>query len=112
MNEEENHNVFHTDHVEHDMNDGTEERTKQMHNSTNSNGDQIDTVIGNEKTEAEAEGIESTSKETTLNVAVETAGVTGEEHSDRSTVNEESHHTVSHDHHARCALQSNSGSIV
>ena len=53
------------------MIDGTDERTKTMHNSTNANGEQIDIVIGNEKTEAEAEGIESTSTETTPNVAVE-----------------------------------------
>ena len=42
---------------------------------------QIDIVIGNEKSEAEA--------------------VTGEKHSYRSTVNEESNHTVGDDHHAR-----------
>ena len=42
------------------------------------------------RTEADAEGIESMSTETTLNVTVGTAGVTGEEHSDRITVNEES----------------------
>ena len=45
MNEEEDHIVFHNDHVEHDMNDGTDERTKTMHNSTNANGEQIDIVI-------------------------------------------------------------------
>ena len=60
-------------------------------------------VTENEKTESEAEGIKSTSPETTLNVAVGTAGVTGEEHSDRSTVNEESGLVVGGDHHARCA---------
>ena len=32
----------------------------------------------------------------------ETAGVTGEEHSDRSTVNEDADHTVGDDHQARC----------
>ena len=67
------------------------------------NGEQIHIVIENEKTEAEAEGIESTSTETTLNVAVEAAGGTGEEHSELSTVNEESGHIVGGDHHARCA---------
>ena len=35
-----------------------------------------------EKSEVESEGIESTSTETTPFVAVETAGVTGEEHPD------------------------------
>ena len=54
------------------------------------------------KTEAESKGIESTYTETTPYVAVETAGVTGEEHSDRSTVSEEADHTVGDDHHARC----------
>ena len=55
------------------------------------------------KTLAEAEGIEGTSTETTLNVAVEAAGGTGEEHSELSTVNEESGHIVGEEHHARCA---------
>ena len=55
LNEEEDHIVFHNVHVEHDMKDGTDERTKTMHNSTNANGEQIDIVIGNEKTEAEAD---------------------------------------------------------
>ena len=55
------------------------------------------------KTEAEAEGIEGTSTETTLNVAVEAAGGTGEEHAELSTVNEESGHIVGEEHHARCA---------
>ena len=61
-----------------------------MRNITYANGEQIDIVTKNEIKEAETEGIESTSIETSLNVAVGTAGVTGEEHSDRSTVNEES----------------------
>ena len=81
VSEDEDHIVFHNDHVEHDMNDGQDE---------------------NEKTEAESKGIESTSTETTPYVAVETARVTGEEHSDRSTVNEEADHTVGDDDHARC----------
>ena len=72
--EEAGHHVFHTEHVEHDMNDDTGERTKTMQNITNANGEQIDIVIENEKTEAEAEGIEGTSIETALNVAVEAAG--------------------------------------
>ena len=94
--------MFHHEHVEHDMNDDTGERTKTMHNITNANGEQTDGVIENEKTEAEAEGIEGTSTETTLNVAVE-AGGTGEEHSELSTVNEESGHIVGEVHYARCA---------
>ena len=93
----------HTGHVEHDMNDDTGERTKTTQNITKANGKQTDVVIENEKTEAEAEGIESTSTETTLNVAVEAAGETGEEHSELSTVNEESGHIVGEEHHARCA---------
>ena len=101
--EEAGHNVFHTEHVDHDMNDDTGERTKTMHNITNANGEQIDIVIENEKTEAEAEGTEGTSTETALNVAVEAAGGTGEEHSGLSTVNEESGHIVGEEHHARCA---------
>ena len=56
----------------------------------------------NEKTEAESKGIESTSTETTPYVAVETAGETGEEHSDRGTVNEEADRTVGDGPHARC----------
>ena len=55
------------------------------------------------KTEAEAEGIEGTSTETALNVAVEAAGGTGEAHSGLRTVNEESGHIVGEEHHARCA---------
>ena len=45
--------------------------------------EQTDIVIENENAEAEAEGIEGTSTETTLNVAVEAAGGTGEEHSEQ-----------------------------
>ena len=48
--------VIHTEHVEHDMNDDTGEGTRTMRNITNANGEQIDIVIENEKTEAEAEG--------------------------------------------------------
>ena len=106
VNEEVDHIVFHNDHVEHDVNDGTDDITY-------ANGEQIDIVTENEKTEAEAEGIESTSTDTTLNVSVGTAGVTGEEHSDRSTVNEESGCFVGGDHHARCAHPvDEAGSIV
>ena len=44
---------------------------------------------------------------------MEAAGVTREEDSDRSTVNEESDHTVGDDHHARCAHSVvEAGSIV
>ena len=88
VNEEAGHIVFHTGHVEHDVNDDTGERTQTMHNITNANGEQTDAVIENEKTDAEAEGIEGTSKETTPNDAVEAAGGTGEQHSELSTVNE------------------------
>ena len=92
VSEDEDHIVFHNGHVEHDMNDGQDE---------------------NEKTEAESRGSESTSTETTPYVAVETAGVTGEEHSDRSTVNEEADHTVGDDHHARYPHSvAEAGSIV
>ena len=113
VNEEAGHIVFHNGHVEHDMNDGTDERTRTMRNITHANGEQIDIVIENEETEAEVEGIESTSTETTLNVAVGTAGVTGEEDSDRSTLNEESGCIVGGDHHARCAHpDEEAGSIV
>ena len=58
VSEDEDHIVFHNDHVEHDMNDGLDE---------------------NEKNEAESKRIESTYSETTPYVAVETARVTGEE---------------------------------
>ena len=57
----------------------------------------------NENAEAEAERVEGTSTETMLNDAVEAAGGTGEEHSDPSTVNEESGHIVGEEHHVRCA---------
>ena len=66
-----------------------------------------------EKTEAESKGIESKSTETTPCVAVESAGATGEEHSDRITVNEEADQTVGDDHHARCIdLVVEAGSVV
>ena len=93
------------------MNDDTGERTKTMHNNTKVNGEQTDMVIKNEKTEAEADGIEGT--ETTPNVAVEAAGGTCEEHSELSTVTEESGHIVGEEHHARCAhSDEEAGSIV
>ena len=105
------HRVSH--HVEHDMNDDTGERRKTMHNTTNANGEQTEIVIGNENAEAEAEGVEGTSTETMLNDAVEAAGETGEEHSERSTVNEESGHIVGEEHRARCAHRDEeAGSIV
>ena len=103
MIDEAGHILFHTGHVEHDMNDDTAQRTKTMHNITNANGEQTDIVIENEKTEAEAEGIEGTSTQTTLNVAVEAAEGTGEEHSELSTVNEESGHIVGEERHTRSA---------
>ena len=113
VNEEAGHNVFHTGHVEHDMNDDMGERTKTMQNITKANGKQTDVVIENERTEAEAEGIAGTSTETTPNAAVETAGGTGEGHSELSTVNKESGHIVGGEHHARCAHpDEEAGSIV
>ena len=66
--EDEDHIAFNNDHVKHDMNDGPNE---------------------NEKTEAEPKRTESTYSETTPFVAVETAEVTGEEHPDRGTVNDD-----------------------
>ena len=113
VNEEAGHIVFHTEHVEHDMNDDTGERTKTMHNTTNANGEQTEIVIENENAEAEAEGVEGTSTETMLNDAVEAAGGTGEEHSELSMVNEESGHIVDEEHHARCVhSDEEAGSIV
>ena len=111
VNEEAGHVVLHIEHVEHDMNDDMGERTKN--NTTNENGEQTEIVIENENAEAEAEGIEGTSTETTLNVAVEAAGRTGEEHSELSTANEESGHIVGEEHRARCAhSDEEAGSIV
>ena len=53
------------------------------------------------------------STETMLNDAVEAAGGTGEEHSELSTVKEESVHIVGEEHHARCAhSDEEAGSIV
>ena len=89
--------------VEHDMNDDTDERTKTMHNVTNTNGEQTEIVIENENAEAEAEEVEGTSTEIMLNDDVETTGGTDEEHPELSTVNEESDHIVDEEHHARCA---------
>ena len=66
--EDEDHIAFNNDHVKQDMNDGPNE---------------------NEKTEAESKRVESTYSETTPSVAVETAEVTGEEHPDRGTVNDD-----------------------
>ena len=80
VSEDEDHIVFHNDHIEHDMNDGPNET---------------------EKTEAESKGIQSTSTETTPKIAVQTAGETGEEHSDRSTVNEEADRIVGDGHPPR-----------
>ena len=48
-----------------------------------------------------------------MNDAVEEAGGTGEEHSELSTVSEESDHIVGEEHHARCAhSDEEAGSIV
>ena len=70
-------------------------------------------MIENENAEAEAEGVEGTSTETMLNDAVEAAGGTGEGHSERSTVNEESGHIEGEEDHARCAhSDEEAGSIV
>ena len=68
VNEDEDLIVFHNDHVELNMNDCLDE--------------------------AESKGIERTSTQTTPYVTVETAGETGEEHSDRSTENEEADRMV------------------
>ena len=54
VNQEADHIVFHTEHVEHDMNDDTGERTKTIHTTTNANGEQTETLIENENAEAEA----------------------------------------------------------
>ena len=59
----EGHIVFHTEHVEHDMNDDTCERTKTMHNTTNATGEQTEIVTENEKAGAEAERVGGTSTE-------------------------------------------------
>ena len=72
-------------------------------------------MIENEIAEAEAEagGVEGTSTETILNDAVGASGGTGEEHSERSTVNEESGHIVGEERHARCAhSDEEAGSIM
>ena len=66
--EDEDHIAFHNDHFKHDMYEGPNE---------------------NEKIEEETKRIESTGSETTPFIAVETAEVTGEEHPDRSTVNDD-----------------------
>ena len=42
------HFGFRNDHVEHDMNDGTDEKTRTMRNITYANGEQIDIVTENE----------------------------------------------------------------
>ena len=105
MNEEAGHIALHTEHVEHDMNDDTGERTKTMHNTTNTNGEKTEIVIENENAEAEAEEVEGTSTEIMPNDGVEATGGTGEKHSELSTVGEE--------HHARCAhSDEEAGSIV
>ena len=85
VNEEANHIVLHMEHVEHDMNDNTGERTKTMHNTTNANGEQTEIVIANENAEAGAEEAEGTSTEIMLNDGVEVTGGTGEEHPELST---------------------------
>ena len=103
VNEEAGHIVLHIEHVEHDLNDDTGERTKTMHNTTNANEEQTEIVIENENAEAEAEEVEGTSTEIMLNDGVEATGGTGEEYLELSTVNEESGHIVGEEHHARCA---------
>ena len=45
VNEEAGHTVLSVEHVEHDMNDDTGERTKTMHNTTNANGEQTGIVM-------------------------------------------------------------------
>ena len=66
--EDEDHIAFHNDHFKHDMYDGPNE---------------------NEKIDEETKRIESTDSETTPFIAVETAEVTGEEHPERSTMNDD-----------------------
>ena len=78
--EDEDHIAFHTDHFKHDMYDGPNEHGK---------------------IEEEPKRIESTSTETAPFVAVETAGETGDEHSDRSTANFEADRIEGEGHHAR-----------
>ena len=113
VNEEACHIVLHMEHVEHDMNDDTGDRTKTMHNTTNANGEQTEIVIANENAEAEAEEVECTSTEIMLNDGVEVTGGTSEEHPELSTVNEESSHIVGEEHHARCThSDEEAGSIV
>ena len=93
VNEEPGHIVLHTEHVEHDMNDDTGERTITMHSTTNANGEHTESVIENENAEAGAEEVEGTSAEIMLNDGAEATGGTGEEHLEFSMVNEESDHT-------------------
>ena len=113
VNEEAGHIVFHTEHVEHDMNDDTGGRTKTMHDTTNANGEQTEIVIENENAEAEAEEVEGMPTETMLNDAVGATGGTGEEHPELSIVNEKSDHIVGEEHHARSAhSDEEAGSIV
>ena len=54
VNEEAGHIVFHIDHVKHDMNDDTDERTKTMRNTADANGEETEIVIENENAEGEA----------------------------------------------------------
>ena len=102
VNEETCHIVLNTEHVEHDMNDDTGERTKTMHNTANANGEQTEIVIENENAE------------TMLTEAVEATGGTSEEHSEFSMVNEEEpDYIVGEEHHARCVhSDEEAGSIV
>ena len=69
MNKEAGRIVFHTEHVKHDMNDVTGERTKKMHNTTGEWSADRNCDRG-ENAEADAEGIERTSTETMLSDAV------------------------------------------
>ena len=99
VNEEAGHIVSNTEHVEHDMNDDTGERTKTMHN-----GEQTEIVIENENAEAQAEEV---------NDAVEATGGAGEEHSELSMVIEEPDYIVGEVHHARCVhSDEEAGSVV
>ena len=66
--EDKDHIAFHNDHFKHDMYDGQNE---------------------NEKIDEETKRIESTDSETMPFVAVEIAEVTGEEHPERSTMNDD-----------------------
>ena len=88
-NEEDDFTAFHNDLVEHNTDDGMERNQAQSRRS------------------------ESSSTETTSAVAVATARMSGEEHSDRNTAKVEADRIQGDDHHARFPhLVAEAGSIV